>query len=128
MEFVCPRTWEGLQPTADPDIRHCAQCNQDVHLCRTDVEAFRHARAAHCIAREEREYRVMGRPALPSELTEEMVAVLEQANPWMSRDMRIALARDLANAQGTRNCPECGHPVPGALATCLVCSFKFDPK
>ncbi len=38
--FQCPKTWERLSPTDHAGIRHCSECNRDVHLALTE-EVFR---------------------------------------------------------------------------------------
>lgn len=126
MKFTCPRTWEGLQPTADSDIRHCTQCNEDVHFCRTDEETLRHARAGHCIAREEPHpdelpHLVLGRPAVHPVRTPEQ----ERASALRRREAGITDALDNARYEGARDCPGCGYPVPSFRRTCYVCSFEL---
>lgn len=126
MKVVCPKTWEGLQPTADSGVRHCAQCNEDVHFCRTDEETLRHARAGHCIAREtphpdELPQLVLGRPAIPLDRTPEQ----EQAGAWLAREGGITASLDNARYEGARDCPECGYPVPSFRKTCYVCAFEL---
>ena len=49
-EFVCPRYWESLEPTADPAVRHCGVCQQSVHRCTTPLEFVSHAELGHCVA------------------------------------------------------------------------------
>ncbi len=48
--FKCPRTWEGLQPTADEGVRHCGACERDVHLAMTEQDFRRHREQGRCIA------------------------------------------------------------------------------
>jgi hypothetical protein len=48
--FRCPRSWERLEPTADPDVRRCDACRRDVFRCGTFAEAERHALAGDCIS------------------------------------------------------------------------------
>ncbi len=126
MKFSCPRTWEGLRPTANPDVRHCAHCNEDVHFCRTDEETLRHARAGHCIAREEPHPDalpdlVLGRPEFPPVITPEQ----EQASALYARERGITDALDNARFEGARDCPGCGYPVPSFRKTCYVCAFEL---
>ena len=63
-----------MTPTADPAVRHCDGCHQDVHLCATLGDAEARARQGACIAvpgavvaeAHERYTRMMvGRPHLP---------------------------------------------------------------
>lgn len=126
MKFTCPRTWEGLQPTADSDIRHCGQCNRDVYFCRTDEETLHHARAGHCIAREEPHSDEMPRIMLGQpEVIPEVTPRQKQANAWRLRERGITDALDNARYEGARDCPQCGYPVPSFRKSCYVCSFEL---
>jgi hypothetical protein len=126
MKLVCPRTWQGLQPTADSNVRHCAQCDQDVYFCRTDQETLRHARAGHCIAREEPAEgecgeAVLGIPEESSLPTPEQ----ELANQWRLREQGISEVLNHGPFEGERDCPRCAYPVPGFRKTCYVCGFEL---
>jgi hypothetical protein len=126
MKFVCPRTWQALLPTAEPDVRHCAHCKQDVYFCRTDEETLRHARAGHCIAREEPRSDelpalVLGTPEESPDITPRQ----EQALAWHTREDGIASALNNGPLEGDRDCPGCGYPVPGFRKTCYVCAFEL---
>ena len=48
--FECPRLWENLDPTADPDIRFCQSCRKEIYRCYTMEQVARHALAGDCIA------------------------------------------------------------------------------
>ncbi len=48
--FKCPQRWDRLQPTAEERVRHCTECDRDVHLALTEEEFIRHREADHCIA------------------------------------------------------------------------------
>lgn len=48
--FRCPNTWTGLAPTADANVRYCADCRRTVHLCDSVASAAQHTRQGHCIA------------------------------------------------------------------------------
>lgn len=48
--FRCPRRWEHLRPTGDPQVRYCDGCLQSVYHCSSVEEARRHARQQHCVA------------------------------------------------------------------------------
>jgi len=48
--LVCDRHWESLEPTDDPGVRHCGECNQSVHFSDSAKVAEAHAAAGHCIA------------------------------------------------------------------------------
>ncbi len=49
-EFTCPRQWSRLQPTDKDDVRHCSECNRDVHLALSEADVRRHREQGHCIA------------------------------------------------------------------------------
>ena len=48
--FKCPKTWERLSPTDITSIRHCPECERDVHLALTEEDFRRHAEGGHCVA------------------------------------------------------------------------------
>ena len=50
MQLVCPMDWDALDPSADPAIRHCNQCDQDVHLCTTADQFIERAKHNECVA------------------------------------------------------------------------------
>jgi hypothetical protein len=48
--FECPKLWENLDPTADPDIRFCHTCRKDIYRCHTMEQVYQHALDGDCIA------------------------------------------------------------------------------
>ena len=48
--FKCPKTWGQLTPTEAEGIRHCSECDRDVHLALTEEDFRRHADGGHCVA------------------------------------------------------------------------------
>ena len=48
--FKCPKTWDRLTPTANASIRHCSECDRDVHLALTEEDFRRHAEEGQCVA------------------------------------------------------------------------------
>lgn len=36
--FECPKKWEALQISPNPDQRFCGQCKREVRFCRTPEE------------------------------------------------------------------------------------------
>lgn len=48
--FKCPKKWEQLDGTDNPNARHCASCNKTIHYCYSMSEAYGHARRGHCVA------------------------------------------------------------------------------
>jgi hypothetical protein len=71
--FVCPKTWEQLEPTAQERVRHCGACRERVVRCDTVEEANAAALRAACIsvpanvidAHADRRTMITGRPAHP---------------------------------------------------------------
>lgn len=124
MRFECPRTWEGLAPTDDPGVRRCEACRQDVYFCATDEETREHARAGHCIAREEPDASlyssrlVLGRPERPEPTEEE-----ELAWQMILRERAIAEVLSTDPSSTGRACPSCGYSVPAWRETCRVCGL-----
>lgn len=49
-QFQCPKQWDALQPTAEPGVRACSQCQKSVYFCQSAEEAAQHAQLGHCIA------------------------------------------------------------------------------
>lgn len=48
--FKCPKQWDRLVSTATEGIRHCPECDRDVHLALTEEDFRRHADGGHCVA------------------------------------------------------------------------------
>ena len=48
--FKCPRSWDRLQPTAEEGVRHCHECDRDVHLALSDADVRRFSEQGRCIA------------------------------------------------------------------------------
>lgn len=48
--FKCPKLWDTLQPTPDPKIRLCDQCQRRVVFCRTAAELRRAIIDNECVA------------------------------------------------------------------------------
>lgn len=49
-KFKCPKVWRLLQPTEREDVRHCSECDRDVHLALTEEDFRQHSAAGRCIA------------------------------------------------------------------------------
>jgi hypothetical protein len=49
-KFECPKLWSSLDKTSQPKIRHCKQCNQDVHYCQTAKELQTAVIKNYCVA------------------------------------------------------------------------------
>lgn len=124
---VCPRTWDGLQPTLEANVRFCGVCQHAVFFCATDAEAIHHARQGHCIAKPVpditglRSIR-LGRPATPEpSLSTEQAARLAE---FQREAEKTRALRDTKYA--TRYCPDCGYPCPSWVAACRVCGCQLD--
>jgi uncharacterized protein (TIGR02996 family) len=48
--FRCPKQWESLKVTNDPQVRYCASCGKHVYHCATIAEAQEYALQGDCIA------------------------------------------------------------------------------
>lgn len=48
--FKCSKLWDTLQPTPDPKIRLCDQCQRRVVFCRTAAELKRAIIDNECVA------------------------------------------------------------------------------
>lgn len=46
----CTQEWAGLQPTGDPNVRHCEKCERQVYRCSNEQQANARALAGECIA------------------------------------------------------------------------------
>ena len=49
-KFQCEQDWSTLPETDDPAIRHCACCNEDVHLCRNADQLHQALSNNWCVA------------------------------------------------------------------------------
>ncbi len=50
LTLLCPRRWSGLRETADPNVRLCETCLENVHLCFDDAGALRHTALGRRVA------------------------------------------------------------------------------
>jgi uncharacterized protein (TIGR02996 family) len=48
--FRCPKRWENLRPTTDPNVRQCETCRKSVHFSASVAEARDHAQRGECVA------------------------------------------------------------------------------
>ena len=48
--FKCPQVWNRLQPTQVESVRHCTECQRDVHLALTEEDFRKHSEEGRCIA------------------------------------------------------------------------------
>ena len=50
LRFKCPKLWDRLQRTEVEGVRHCPECERDVHLALTEEAFRRHSEEGRCIA------------------------------------------------------------------------------
>ena len=54
MKFVCPHSWETLEPTSSDDnekeVRFCNDCSKEVYWCSSEAEIVSHGTQGHCVA------------------------------------------------------------------------------
>jgi uncharacterized protein (TIGR02996 family) len=48
--YRCPQRWDTLLPTGEETVRHCSECQMDVHYCGSAREAYDLAEAGECVA------------------------------------------------------------------------------
>lgn len=48
--FQCPRLWQRLEPTMEPNVRYCLECRRDVYLARTEQDLRRLSEQGRCLA------------------------------------------------------------------------------
>ncbi len=48
--FRCTQRWNSLEPTSDPSVRRCHECERPVVLCKTDDELREALLANECVA------------------------------------------------------------------------------
>jgi len=121
---ACPREWDKLAETTRDDVRHCSECDRDVHFSTSDEDTIAKARAGLCVARWEphpdsvRRRLVLGRPIVSKlpPLTPEEEAVLTRSR--RERGIAESLARV---GYATVDCAQCGYPVPKFRKSCYVC-------
>lgn len=122
---VCPETWDGMAPTAEPTVRHCGRCDRPVYFCTTDAETIARARSGDCIARERPDPAglprlTIGQPGFDPPVTPEQA----EARRREAREGGIDDA--IRNApRATRACPACGYPAPDWRTTCRVCEHEI---
>lgn len=118
----CPKRWDDLTPTDSPTTRHCPKCDHAVHFCATDEETLAHARAGHCVARQEADRTgmpmVIGRAIgpLPDD-TERLCRSVAGDRREHGIDMLLKGGLD----SPSRPCPNCIYPVPNFRKSCYVC-------
>ncbi len=49
-KLKCPKVWRLLQPTEREGVRHCSECDRDVHLALTEENFRQHSDEGRCIA------------------------------------------------------------------------------
>lgn len=126
VDTPCPKRWDELQVTDSVNARHCFVCGEDVFFCSSAEETLEHARAGHCIAREEPHPSelprvVLGRPTVVPVVTTEQ----ERARAWARREHGINILLRGRLEAASRPCPDCGYPVPSFRKSCYVCGLEI---
>lgn len=49
-EFDCPRDYEKLSKTDDPDVRFCSECSCNVYRCKSLDELAEHSQSGRCVS------------------------------------------------------------------------------
>jgi predicted amidophosphoribosyltransferase len=120
---ACPKQWDDLTPTDSPTTRHCPKCDHDVYFCASDEETLAHARAGHCIAREEPHHAEMGfvigrmMAAHPPEVVAQQSLVTARRRREHGINVLLGGRLDVPS----RPCPDCVYPVPTFRDSCYVC-------
>src|SRR5258708_28926819 len=126
----CPTLWDHLTPDESPTTRRCGHCDRPVYLCVTDEETVTHAKAGHCIAREEPTDAELGTEYV------ELAPGFSLPLAWIDgspgqEEARRRLARERAINDAirtvrfaSRDCPRCHYPVPDYRVTCHICGFE----
>jgi hypothetical protein len=52
--YRCTADWDKLEDTGIEQVRHCHECDKDVHFCETDQQLTDAIYANHCVAIERR--------------------------------------------------------------------------
>ena len=96
VKYKCPNLWDDLTLTSDDKIRHCEECDKDVHFCNDPVELQEANEDDLCVAVnihcDDEEHVMMGdidwssfngEPPLPEKFpfTEEELAQLKSDKP-----------------------------------------------
>lgn len=122
--FTCEKLWEGLETTDQEGVRHCVSCNENVHLCETDVEMLEHARLGHCVAKYMPVPGIpwgmfVGRPKHPSDPQ----TIAAETEYQREQNKSISL-RYMHEAES--DCPVCGFPQSPPIQVekgrCLICN------
>lgn len=48
--YQCPKTWERLTITPNPDVRYCEECSKNVHYCYGTTQVEEYLNRGYCIA------------------------------------------------------------------------------
>lgn len=67
-KFECAESWENLTETENKNIRHCQQCNKNVHLVQNSEDFAANAEKGNCVF--SLPIRTAGMPMPPQVFTE----------------------------------------------------------
>jgi len=64
-EFICPERWDNLEPTDDPSIRSCSQCERNVYKATNKAKLLEFGKEGKCVAYFQYEEFLMGKVIMP---------------------------------------------------------------
>ena len=64
-EFQCPQRWENLEPTDQPGVKHCGECDRDVHKATNKAQLLKLGDEGKCAAYFAYEQALLGMISLP---------------------------------------------------------------
>jgi hypothetical protein len=122
----CPRLWDHLVPDESPTVRRCDRCAHLVYLCDTDPETVAHAKAGHCIAREEPKHSELGTVFHGLDALAWGPPTRGQAEARRRRGQEQAINHAIKAVRwSSRDCPGCHYPVPDYRVSCYVCGLEI---
>ena len=62
-EFQCPQRWEDLEPTDQPGVKHCGECDRNVHKATNKAQLLKLGDEGKCAAYFAYEQALLGMPA-----------------------------------------------------------------
>ena len=129
-KVFCPKSWDSLEPLADPQTKHCQTCNQTVYLCVSDEETLQHAEQGHCVARSipsvdsataDSESYFLGEPDAKW-LRQKVAAERAKREVEERAALEVAIGEALRSGHFTaRRCQACHYPVAQWYDACRIC-------
>ncbi|HVF85638.1 MAG TPA: hypothetical protein VM821_06630 [Abditibacteriaceae bacterium] len=117
--FECPKLWQNLDDTQEPDVKFCDACQREVFLCSSDEETMEHAEQGHCIARARPHFSTLPMMVI-GEIESGISPTAEQRKASEANLHECAIESALRDMKITkRRCANCGYPM--WLKKCRVC-------